>query len=155
MLIDTINNIDANRRQDCAHHPGEFRPSKIAPIPKDLTPLHVAVHSKQTSVCPGNIAKKINTKSDIERSPIYKAAAMFTYDVDKSQWSVEGVQELDARENVLVIIAHDGGMLSVLQQAKGKGTSYLFPKGELTEWQDNELKEAVKWLFLSDLAVTY
>ncbi|KAG0152968.1 hypothetical protein PDIDSM_1927 [Penicillium digitatum] len=99
---------------DCAHHPGEFRPSKIAPIPKDLTPLHVA--------------------SDIERSPIYKAAAMFTYDVDKSQWSVEGVQELDARENVLVIIAHDG---------------------ELTEWQDNELKEAVKWLFLSDLAVTY
>ncbi|EKV11622.1 hypothetical protein PDIP_55720 [Penicillium digitatum Pd1] len=113
---------------DCAHHPGEFRPSKIAPIPKDLTPLHVAVHSKQTSVCPGNIAKKINTKSDIERSPIYKAAAMFTYDVDKSQWSVEGVQELDARENVLVIIAHDGGMLSVLQQAKGKEHLTFFQK---------------------------
>lgn len=78
---------------------------------------------------------------------------MFTHDIDKYRWSVEGIQELDACENVLVIIAHDGGILPVLQQANGKESSFLFPKGELTEWQHNELKEAIKWVFLSDLAV--
>ena len=146
-------NSGTDRHQDCAHHPGELRPSKIAPVPKHVIPLHVAVHSKQASVCPGDITGKINKKSDIERSPIYKAAAMFTHDIDKYQWSVEGIQELDACESVLVIIAHDGGILPILQRANGKESSFLFPKGELTEWQHNELKEAVKWGFLSDLAV--
>ncbi|KAJ5606805.1 hypothetical protein N7537_003424, partial [Penicillium hordei] len=140
---------------DCAHHPGEFRPSNIAPVPKDLIPLHVAVHAKQASVCPGSITEKINKKSDIERSPIYKAAAMFTHDIDKCQWSIQGIQELDACQNVLEIIAHDGGILPVLQQANGKESSFLFPKGELTEWQHNEFKEAVKWVFLSDLAILF
>ncbi|KAJ5457269.1 hypothetical protein N7530_012543 [Penicillium desertorum] len=138
---------------DCAHHPGEFRPSKIAPIPKDLTPLHVAAHSKQATVSPGNIAEKIKTHSDIERSPIYKAAELFTYEMPKQKWSLQGIQELDACENVLVIIAHDGGILPVLQEANGKQSSFLFPRGELNEWQDNDIKEAIKWHFLSDLAI--
>ncbi|OQE27067.1 hypothetical protein PENFLA_c006G06851 [Penicillium flavigenum] len=138
---------------DCAHHPGEFRPSKIAPIPKDITPLHVAAHSKQATVFPGNIAEKIKTQSDIERSPIYKAAELFTYEMPKQKWSLQGIQELDACENVLVIIAHDGGILPILQQANGKQSSFLFPRGELNEWQDNDIKEAIKWHFLSDLAI--
>jgi hypothetical protein len=27
------------------------------------------------------------------------------------------------------------------------------PKGELNEWQENDIKEAIKWHFLSDLAI--
>lgn len=78
---------------------------------------------------------------------------MFTHDIDKYQWSMEGIQEVDACESVLVIIAHDSGILPVLQQANGKESFFLFPKWELTEWQHNELKEAIKWVFLSDLAI--
>jgi hypothetical protein len=72
----------------------------------------------------------------------------------KQKWSLQGIQELDACENVLVIIAHDGGILPVLQEANGKQSSFLFPRGELNEWQNNDIKEeAIKWHFLSDLAI--
>jgi hypothetical protein len=56
---------------------------------------------------------------------------MFTHNMNGCQWSVEGIQELDACDDVLVVIAHDGGILPVIQQAHGKGSSFVFLEGNL------------------------
>ena len=56
------------------------------------------------------------------------------------------MQEFDAAENVLVVIAHDTAPL-----VKESGFTF-FPNGTLNEWKKDRLDERIRWTFLEDFA---
>jgi len=53
--------------------------------------------------------------------------------------------EFDADPNVLVLIAHDIGAKELLQPDQ------WYPKGEITDWKKQGLKEKFHWHFLNEL----
>ena len=52
--------------------------------------------------------------------------------------------EFDADENVLVCIAHDGGLLGVLD---------FYPHGDINGWKEKGWKEQTRWGFVNELPV--
>jgi hypothetical protein len=65
-------------------------------------------------------------------------------DPPKAQQSIDRMMELDASDDVFVAIAHDGGLLDVIE---------WFPKGNMNEWKAKGWKEKGHWGFLSELPV--
>jgi len=59
-----------------------------------------------------------------------------------AQESVDRLQEFDADENVFVCVAHDGGLIPVVD---------WFPKGTLNDWKSKGWKERSLWGFLNEL----
>jgi hypothetical protein len=54
------------------------------------------------------------------------------------------MMELDTSDDVFVAIAHDGGLLDVIE---------WFPKGNMNEWKVKGWKEKGHWGFLTELPV--
>ena len=50
----------------------------------------------------------------------------------------------DADENVLVCIAHDGGLLDVLD---------WYPRGSINQWKEKGWKGRARWGFVNELPV--
>jgi len=122
---------------DACHHGGEFRPSEYLPLPKQLSPSPIR---KVQPVCPGHLLQDIHrTKSATE--PFYQVAEGFAHDTEVAEWTIAGLQEFDADEDVLILTAHDESVLGVLD---------FFPKG-LEGWKEKGLGEKVRWMFLGDL----
>lgn len=78
-------------------------------------------------------------------APFYHPAKTLTYDDPLVVWSIEGLKEFDASENILVVVAHDA---SLLPESDDENT-WLFPQ-PLAGWKMAGLKEKVKWRFLKD-----
>jgi glyoxylase-like metal-dependent hydrolase (beta-lactamase superfamily II) len=62
------------------------------------------------------------------------------HDVAEAENSVKKLIDFDAREDILVVIAHDGSLLDVLD---------FFPK-QANDWKEKGWKEEGKWRFLRD-----
>ena len=63
-------------------------------------------------------------------------------DSKAAQTSVDRLGEFDANPNVFVCIAHDGGLIPVVD---------WFPKGSLNSWKEKGWKERSKWGFVNEL----
>lgn len=61
-----------------------------------------------------------------------------------AQQSVDKLEEFDADENVLVCLAHDGGLLDVVD---------FFPHGTLNDWKAKGWKVGNHWSFLNELPI--
>lgn len=61
-------------------------------------------------------------------------------DVPEAEATIEKMISLDASEDVFVIIAHDRGLLGVID---------FFPK-KANEWKEKGWKDASRWRFLED-----
>ena len=61
-----------------------------------------------------------------------------------AQKSVDRLEEFDADENVFVCVAHDGGLINVVE---------WFPKGPLNEWKEKGWKQRSQWGFLNELPI--
>lgn len=61
-----------------------------------------------------------------------------------AQQSVDRLEEFDADENVFVCVAHDGGLLNVVD---------WFPKGTLNDWKQKGWKSRSQWGFLNELPI--
>ncbi len=61
-----------------------------------------------------------------------------------AQKSVDRLEEFDASEDVFVCVAHDGGLLDVVD---------WFPKGTLNTWKEKGWKERSQWGFLNELPI--
>ncbi|KFZ02787.1 hypothetical protein V502_11503 [Pseudogymnoascus sp. VKM F-4520 (FW-2644)] len=125
---------------DVAHHPGEFRPSPYVPLPATISPSPFPDLYPES--CPGTVFASI--KPD-PLTPFYHPAEPLAYDIPLTVWSIEGLKEFDASENILVVVAHDA---SLLPESDEENT-WLFPQ-PLTGWKKAGLKEKVKWRFLKD-----
>lgn len=122
---------------DAAHHAGEFRPSEYLPLPKEVT----ALQRRRPPVCPGHLLQEINPHGSATK-PFYYVTESFSHDKKMADWTLEGLGEFDAHENVLMLMAHDVAVVD-------PPLLDFYPK-TMNDWYQKGFGEKVKWLFLGD-----
>ncbi|QDS75268.1 hypothetical protein FKW77_000861 [Venturia effusa] len=125
---------------DAAHHAGEIRPTEWDPLPS-----HIKLTPNPRSfppVCPGELLQRYVHPEKSVTKPFYSAALGFNEDHDVAEWTIEGVEEFDADENVLVVIAHDASLKDVVN---------FFPK-PANEWRAKDWGKNGRWRFLGDFS---
>lgn len=123
---------------DAAHHGGEFRPTEYTTIPKELKPSPL---KRTGGSCPGHLALDIHPHSRADK-PFYYVTESFAHNKKIADWTIDGLGEFDAHENVLMLMAHDDAAVDPPQLD-------FFPK-PLNDWHEKGVGKRLKWLFLSD-----
>lgn len=121
---------------DASHHGGEFRPSEYLPLPKNLSPSPLP---RLQPTCPGHLLQEIHREKSASM-PYYLVTKGFAHDLDVCNWTIAGLQEFDAAENVLLLVAHDDSVKEVLS---------FFPDG-MNDWFEKDMAKKAKWRFLAD-----
>jgi hypothetical protein len=121
-----------------AHHGGEFRPTEYLPLPQELTPSPLAF---PRPVCPGHLFQDIHPDGAADK-PFYNVTTDFSHDKAVADWTVAGLGEFDAQDNVLLLIAHD---ISVVDPQR-----FDFYPRPLNDWMEKGVGKKVRWLFLGD-----
>ena len=121
---------------DASHHGGEFRPSEYLPLPKSISPSPIR---KLAPVCPGHLLQDVHRTKEADK-PFYLVKESFAHDLKQCNWTIDGLQEFDAQENVLLLVAHDESVLGVLD---------FYPK-PVNDWFEKDVAKKVKWNFLGD-----
>ena len=113
-------------------------PSKI--------PASVPLDSRFRTPCPCAVFEPAHRDpKNMRTSPFYMVTQNpkgWYIDSKVAQKSVDGLQDFDADENVFVCVAHDGGLIPVVD---------WFPKGTLNDWKAKGWKERSMWGFLNEL----
>lgn len=124
---------------DACHHPGILRPSDYLPLPSaDTLQSAPATTRSSPEQCPGALLQSHLTSSN---TPFFTVAPGPLFpDHDAAMLTVRKIQELDAAENVLVLMAHD---LSLRDKIP------LFPE-TINGWRASGLKTKTRWLFCND-----
>jgi glyoxylase-like metal-dependent hydrolase (beta-lactamase superfamily II) len=129
---------------DSCHHGGEFRPSQYLPLPESISPNPLDL--KRNTPCPGSLFDDIYRDGD-KTKPFYGIARLpdgkgVAHDADEAEATLGKVIEADARDDVLVVMAHDETLLPVID---------FFPKYANDFMQKGWVREG-RWLFLKDFA---
>lgn len=133
---------------DVAHFPGMFRPTQRVPLPKML-PVETVIDSRFQLPCPCDLFTVCHHEADEVTSrttPFYRAsrsAESWHECVESAQESLDGVQELDADENVFVAVSHDPALREVPN----------FPTDTLNDWKKRGWGRKLHWNFLSELRI--
>ncbi|KAK7705630.1 hypothetical protein SLS64_007997 [Diaporthe eres] len=123
---------------DASHQAGEFRPSKYLPLPDSIAPHPLDFHS--ATPCPGALFEHLLRGGDRTKQFLDIAKDGISLDVDEAQRTVGKLQEADAHNNILVVIAHDKGLLPYLD---------FFPK-YANDFTSKNWDERGRWAFLRD-----
>lgn len=113
---------------DACHHPGILRPTKNLPLPPSFPGHIIHMHDE------------IQPKSSQE--PFFALSQKLFPQYDQALETVRKIQDLDALENVLVILTHDGSLQRHLT---------FFPEC-INNWSANGMRAKTRWLFCDDLA---
>ena len=128
---------------DISHHGGQFRPSLKQPLPSMISPN--PFDRQSVTACPGELFEHLLPNNDITK-PFYTVARskdgtkVIAHDADEADNSISKLQDIDALDEILVVIAHDKSLLSVVD---------FFPKYADKFFEKGWAKES-KWLFLKD-----
>ena len=123
---------------DASHHGGEFRPTEYLPIPSEIKPSPL---KRFRSICPGHLLQEIHRDGKADK-PFYDVTESFAHDKKLADWTIDGLGEFDAYENVLALMAHDDAVVDPAQFD-------MYPKS-LNDWYEKGIAKKVKWLFLGD-----
>lgn len=126
-----------SRSYSC-HHGAEFRPTEYLPLPKDVQPSPIKGY--KGGVCPGQLLQDLHYDKSATK-PFYTVRPDFAYNLKDADWTIRGVEEFDATDNVLVVIAHDPHIF--------EKDMPFFPD-KLNGWKEHELNKKVRWKFLQD-----
>jgi glyoxylase-like metal-dependent hydrolase (beta-lactamase superfamily II) len=128
---------------DACHHAGVLRPSSFLPLPSNAALWGVldgaaASAAAMRCPCPGDVLQgALKSPSapffEVSKGPLFP-------DHDAAMDTVSKIQELDADDAVLVLMAHD---LSVRDQIP------FFPE-TVNDWRAQGIKTGVRWLFVND-----
>lgn len=125
---------------DACHHGGEFRPSQWMPLPKEITPHPF---NDRDIACPGSMFDHLLRDGDNSQS-FYDIPDLgekgISYDRDEALRTITKVQEADANEKILVVIAHDPSLLDVVD---------FFPK-YANDFAEKGWARKGRWAFLKD-----
>lgn len=122
---------------DVCHFGGIFRPSKQLPMPPRISPHPCALPDAATPFCPGRAWDDLQRSRG--REPTDTLFDMtFGLDPALATRTVGWLQELDCREDVFVIIAHDSTV---------RDAAPHFPQ-TLNQWRAEGLGARLKWTFL-------
>jgi hypothetical protein len=125
---------------DVCHYSGVMRPSRQMPLPKEISPNPFARDNHLQSFCPGHAFEELQRtrgRSDIQ--PLYDPC--FGHDVPLAINTVKKLQDLDCREDVFVIIAHDRVVRDMVDH---------FPN-DLNDWKERGWGKTARWGWLQDL----
>ena len=132
---------------DICHFGGSYRPSAYAPLPSTI-PSSVPLDQHIPTPCPCSFFQGSHwDPENLRTSPFYKItqeSGSWYVDPPTAQKSVNSLEEFDADENVFVCVAHDGGLLPVVD---------FFPKGTINDWKRKGWKERSKWGFLNEMPI--
>lgn len=113
---------------DACHHAGILRPTKNHPLPSSFPVDIMRIHRE---IRPNSLHEPFFVQSQ-KLFPHYEQAVE----------TVRNIQDLDALENVFVILAHDGSLQEHLT---------FFPE-RINDWEVNGVKDRTRWLFCENLA---
>lgn len=127
---------------DVCHHAGELRPNIYHPLPTCISPHPLKPSS--ASPCPGDIFAYLLRDGDATK-PFYEIArtpegASVMLDADEAERTVTKVQEADAEDRLLVVMAHDESLKDFVQ---------FFPE-YLVDVVERDVKVKSRWAFLKD-----
>ncbi|KAF7905501.1 uncharacterized protein EAF01_006022 [Botrytis porri] len=126
---------------DACHHGSEFRPSPYHPLPEFLTP---APSSSCGTNSPGSLFGPL-LRGNGRNRPFYAIArrddgTAIVYDVDEAETKIEKVMEMDASDEVLLVMAHDETLKDVVS---------FFPH-YTNSFRESGRAEKGRWFFLRD-----
>ena len=124
---------------DACHHPGVLRPSEYLPLPAHIAPSPVPHISGHT--CPGDLLQQLQHNCN-PAEPFFTVSTLIFPDHAAAMDTVRKIAELDAADNVFVILAHDESL---------KGYIDLFPL-PINNWREKGLRSKTRWLFCKDFA---
>jgi glyoxylase-like metal-dependent hydrolase (beta-lactamase superfamily II) len=125
---------------DGCHHPGAIRPSEYMPLPADIPESLV---QKLRAVGASPELEPAVMVQDNNNKPLLPLLPVLFPDFDKAVETVRKIQQLDASENVLVILPHDGSLLGAID---------VFPR-KINHWKQKGLKESTRWTFCREMEV--
>lgn len=132
---------------DVCHFGGSYRPTAYAPMPSSI-PASVPLDSRFRSPCPCSVFQDSHRDPENFRtSPFYQVTqepGAWYVDPPTAQDSVKKLENFDADENVFVCVAHDGGLLPVVD---------WFPNGTLNDWKAKGWKQRSQWGFVNELPI--
>ncbi|KAL8640805.1 MAG: hypothetical protein Q9228_002319 [Teloschistes exilis] len=116
---------------DAAHHPGIIRPTPYLPLPR------------RAAGCSGEALQAIHPLRSVN-APFFKPSERMFPAMKEAEETVRKIMEMDAQENVFVVLAHDASLA---------GEMDTFPD-EIADWKEKGVKERTRWLFLKYLEKT-
>ena len=132
---------------DICHFGGSYRPTVYAPMPATI-PSTVPLDRRLPIPCPCSFFRGSHYDPEKMRtSTFYKvtqAPGGWYVDPPTAQRSVKSLEVFDADENVFVCVAHDGGLIPVVD---------WFPNGTINDWKTKGWKERSRWGFLNELPI--
>ena len=139
---------------DVCHFGGMFRPTKYVPMPSDIPADIPLVSARFRFPCPCSTFTachplKGQGEETARTTPYYKvscAEGTWYVDPDTAQESIGKLEEFDADPAVFVCVAHDIGLLNVVD---------WFPIGTLNDWKSKGWKEQSRFGFLGTLPVDW
>lgn len=121
---------------DACHHAALFRPTEYLPLPKTISPSPIR---RLGGVCPGAMLQQVQPRKSANEPFLTLSKIAFPYPDDALE-TLEKIKELDAVDNIFVIISHDESL---------KGQIEEFPNS-INDWKSKGLKSKTRWLFCKD-----
>ncbi|KAJ5098534.1 hypothetical protein N7532_005535 [Penicillium argentinense] len=109
---------------DSCHHPGVLRPTKYLPCPSQ------SCHSRLSD-------RSCESKSE----SVFTLSPVLTSDYDTALKTVDNIKELDASDDVFVILAHDSTL---------RGNVDFYPS-TINDWKAKGYDMNTRWLFCKEL----
>lgn len=141
-LARTTSNTFILMGADTAHYAGAMRPSTHHPLPKSLSPSPFSNPAwAVNTVCPGELLEAIHPQH-VHDKPFYSTFSEGgpERDIPLVEETVGKMIDLDGRDDVFVVIAHDSSL---------KDRIDFFPK-TANGWKIKGWKEDTRWKFLED-----
>lgn len=123
---------------DASHQAGEFRPSAYLPLPDAISPN--PLREGGVPPCPGALFEHLLRDGDRSKPFFRVAEGGVSLDPPTAEETIAKMQEADAQDKVLVVIAHDKSLLDVVD---------FFPK-YANDFASKDWVGKGRWAFLKD-----
>lgn len=120
---------------DACHHAGLLRPTQYLPLPANISPSPI----KRFPTCPGEVLQRLQPLQS-PAEPFFTVSRVLFPDHRAALDTVRKMEELDAADNIFIIIAHDESIKNHID---------LFPH-PINDWKSNGLRARTRWLFCKD-----
>jgi glyoxylase-like metal-dependent hydrolase (beta-lactamase superfamily II) len=119
---------------DACHHPGVLRPTKYLTLPEQ-------VPASLQGCCPGDVLQRLASSDVSPCSPFFTVADGPLFPDRKAALeTIEKIHELDASEDVFVVLGHDNSLRTRIP---------MFPD-MINDWKEKNLRSETRWCFCED-----
>lgn len=125
---------------DACHHAGLLRPTLYLPLPDGISPPLALHQSTGEGLLPRTPPAETPYEAP-QTEPFFTPSDRAFPAQTEARETLRKIMELDAEDNIFVILAHDTSLLGQID---------LFPKS-VNAWMAQGVKSRTRWLFCDDL----